>query len=73
MLQKIKEFLPYDWNRKVFLLLSDGWVYEGYIDDILEVLYEVDGIVEDFYIVTPEYDKFALYCEDGGCLVIYEK
>ena len=55
------------------MLLSDGWVYEGYIDDILEVLYEVDGIVEDFYIVTPEYDKFALYCEDGGCLVIYEK
>ena len=72
-LYKIKELLAYNWNRKLFLILYDGWVYEGYIDEVLSVLAETDGIIEDFYIVTPEYDKFAMYCNDGDCIIIYEK
>ena len=72
-LNKIKELLVYDQNRKLFLILSDGWVYEGYMDEILAVLAETDGIIEDFYIVTSEYDKFAVYCDDGNCILIYEK
>ncbi|WP_168356630.1 DUF6756 family protein [Petralouisia muris] len=73
MLAKIKERLSYDWNKKVYLILSDGWVYEGYIDNIIDVLEEVDGLLEDFYIVTPQFDKFAAYSDDGQCLVFYEK
>lgn len=73
MLAKIKVCLPYDWHKKIYLILSQGWVYEGYIDSIIDVLNEVDGLLEDFYIVTPEFDKFASYCDDGGCLVFYEK
>lgn len=73
MLARIKELLPYDWNKKIYLILSQGWVYEGYIDNIIDVLNEVDGLLEDFYIVTPQFDKFAAYCDDGGCLVFYEK
>ena len=72
-LSKIKERLEYDWKKKLFLILSDGWVYEGYIDEILSVLIETDGLIEDFYIVTPEYDKFAMYCDDGDCILIFEK
>jgi hypothetical protein len=30
--RKIKEQLSYDWNKKIYLILSDSWVYEGYID-----------------------------------------
>ena len=70
---KIKEFLEYDWNKKLFLILSDGWVYEGYIEEILSVLAETDGLIEDFYIVTPKYDKFAMYCSDGDSISIFEK
>lgn len=73
MLAKIKELLSYDWNNKIYLILSQGWVYEGYIDNIIAVLNEVDGLLEDFYIVTPQFDKFAAYCDDGGCVVFYEK
>ena len=73
MLSKIKERLSYDWNKKVYLILSDGWVYEGYIDTITDVLNEVDGLLEDFYIVTPQFDKLAAYTDDGQCLCIYEK
>ena len=73
MLAKIKERLLYDWNKKIYLILSDGWVYEGYIDIITDVLSEVDGWLDDFYIVTPQYDKLAAYSDDGQCLVFYEK
>ena len=73
MLAKIKEQLSYDWNKKIYLILSDGWVYEGYIDTITDVLNEVDGLLEDFYIITPQFDKFAAYTDDGQCLCIYEK
>ena len=52
MLAKIKERLLYDWNKKIYLILSDGWVYEGYIDIITDVLSEVDGWLDDFYIVS---------------------
>ena len=31
MLSKIKEFVPGTGKKKVFLILSEGWVYEGYI------------------------------------------
>jgi hypothetical protein len=70
---QIKEILEYDWNKKLFLILSDGWVYEGYIEEILSVLAETDGLIEDFYIVMPEYDKFAMYCSDGDSISIFEK
>ena len=73
MLAKIKERLSYDWNKKIYLILSDGWVYEGYIDAITDVLNEVDGLLDDFYIVTPQFDKFAAYTDDGQCLCFYEK
>ncbi|WP_275443720.1 hypothetical protein [Petralouisia muris] len=73
MLAKIKERLSYDWNKKIYLILSDGWVYEGYIDTMIDVLNEVDGLLEDFYIVTPQFDKFAAYTDDGQCLCFYEK
>ena len=73
MLAKIKEGLSYDWNKKIFLIVSDGWVYEGYIDSVIDVLNEVDELLEEFYIVTPQFDKLAAYCDDGRCLVFYEK
>lgn len=73
MLAKIIECMSYDWNKKLYLILSEGWVYEGYIDKIIDVLNEVDGLLEDFYIVTPHFDRFAAYSDDGQCLIFYEK
>ena len=58
---------------KAYLILSDGWVYEGHIDEIIAVLSETDGIaIEDFYIVSPKFDSFAMFCSDGDCFGIYE-
>lgn len=73
MLEEIKIRLSYDWNKKVYFILSHGWVYEGYLDSIIDVLDETDGLLKDFYIVTPQFDKFAAYCEDDERLIFYEK
>lgn len=71
MLNTITKELEYNWDKKLYLILSDRWVYEGYIDEIITVLCEVTGNVEDFYIVSLEFDSMVAYCDDGGCLVFY--
>ena len=73
LLDNIKQYFINRNIKKLFLILSDGWVYEGYIDEIITVLSEIDGVIEDFYIVTPKFDSFAVYCSDGDCASIYEK
>ncbi len=73
LLGSVKRAIPYDWHRKVFLILSDGWVYEGFIDEIISVLTEADALIDCFYIVTPEYDKVAAYSGDGDCILILAK
>lgn len=73
MLAKMKELLSCDLGKKVYLILSQGWVYEGYIDSIISVLSEIDGLQEDFYITTPQFDRLAAYCDDGQCVTLYRK
>lgn len=72
MLQTIKDKFEYDWNKKLFLIVNDGWVYEGYIDEIIEVLSQIDSSIDDFYIVSAQFDRIAVYCDDGGCLGFYK-
>lgn len=43
----------------------------GYIDEIIDVLSEVTGMIEDFYIVSLDFDKMAVYCSDGDCIAYY--
>ena len=73
MIHGVKETMKYDWTKKLFLILCDGWVYEGYIDEMITVMNETEGMTGDFYFVTPQYDRFAAFCEDGDCMVYYEK
>lgn len=73
MLNTIKEKLEYNWNKRLYLILDDGWVYEGFIDEIIIVLREISLNIEDFYIVSLDFDSMAAYCGDGDCLVFYRK
>lgn len=73
MLQSIKENMEYNWDKKLYLIVDDGWVYEGYIDEIVIVLGEITGNINDFYIVSLQFDRMAVYCDDGDCIVYYKK
>ena len=56
-------------------LLKDKPVKYWIRTEIEEIIKEksVDRERFYFYIVTPQFDKFAAYTDDGQCLCIYEK
>ncbi|MBO4524592.1 MAG: hypothetical protein J5723_07935 [Ruminococcus sp.] len=70
---KTREYISEKTDGKVFLILSQGWVYEGFIDEIMTILGETDYHLNDFYIVSPKYEWLAAYCDDGDAMVIFEK
>ena len=66
-ISKIKEYFCDD-DKTYYLILSQGWVYEGYISEIQKVLYETTTLLVDFYIVSKKFDKAICHCDDGECL-----
>lgn len=61
-----------DKNLKLFLILEDGWVYEGYADEIFTVL-ENSNCYYDFYIVSSKFDWFIAVSDIEDNAVIYKK
>ena len=47
-------------DQKLFLILSDGWVYEGYVDEIFKVLNKIDSHIE-FFILSKKFDWFIVH------------
>ncbi len=72
-LQNIKIVVSDIITDRLYMILSEKWVYEGYIDEIVAVLSNTDYLLEDFYIVSPKYDWCIAYCSDGDCAVLYKK
>lgn len=72
-LRKVQSMMPQTTDEKFYMIVSQGWVYEGYIDEIIRVLNETDGLLEDFYIVSKKFDWNITYCNDGGCAIMYYK
>lgn len=60
-------------SRQFYLIQSDGWVYEGYVKEIMTVLSEVDGLIDDFYVVSKHFDWFIAHTDDGDCMVYFYK
>jgi len=73
-ISNIKTFTPPENLSDLhWLILSQGWVYEGNIDEIIAVLSETDGFLDDFYVVSKKYDRMIVYCEDGDCMSLMIK
>ena len=70
-LRQVSNWIGENKDRKCYVILSQGWVYEGYIKEIFLVLGETDGLLEDFYIVSPDFEWIISYCDDGKCAVLY--
>ncbi len=68
-LQQVSNMIEQDNDRKLYMLLSQGWVYEGHKKEIFNVLKETDGLLEDFYIFSPDFDWMVSYCDDGETAV----
>ena len=72
-LQEIHSRMPETEDDKFYMILSEGWVYEGYAEEIFAVLNEVDCVLEDFYIVSRKFNWFVSYCTDAGSAMIFQK
>lgn len=72
-LKAIKAAVPLNPDEKLFLILSEGWVYEGYIDEIFKVLNKTDVWNEDFFIISKKYDWFIVHDWIDWCAFMYQK
>ncbi|MDE5834255.1 MAG: hypothetical protein K2H26_01895, partial [Ruminococcus sp.] len=67
-IDSIKSLVPeYSDNMECFCILAEGWVYEGKISAILNVIPEV-FMVTDYYIISKKFDWVVVNCDDGECL-----
>ena len=56
-----------------YYINNSGWVYEGKLPEVMKIIGDSSGMVEDFYIL-PKREKFdwvVCYCGDGDCMGIY--
>ena len=71
---KIDELIPKSNRPAKYYYINDcGWVYEGKLPEIIKILGDCSGMVEDFYIL-PKREKFdwvVCYCGDGDSMGIY--
>ncbi|MBR5370776.1 MAG: hypothetical protein IK130_01030 [Oscillospiraceae bacterium] len=72
-LKKVRALLPCPEDCKLYLITSEDFVYEGYPAEIFSVIDEAECMMDDFYILSPKFEWFLLYCDDGDCAVLYEK
>lgn len=70
-LNKIRNEIVTD--KKLFLILPEGWVYEGYLNEIITVLSETDGWLQDFYIISNKFDWFVVHDYLADCAQMYRK
>lgn len=70
-LEKIRTEIATD--GKLYLILSEQWVYEGYLNEIITVLSETDCWLQDFYIVSPKFDWFVVHDYIEDCAKTYRK
>ena len=71
-METIKKEIP-DKHQKLFLILDDGWVYEGYTDELFAVLEETSWALTDFYIVSSKFDWFIAVSEIEDNATMYKR
>ena len=73
---KIDELIPKKNRPAEYYYINDsGWVYEGKLSEIIRVLGDCSGLVEDFYILPKRerFDWVVCYCGDGDCMSIIKR
>lgn len=71
-LKTIKSTPTLDTDQKLFLILSEGWVYEGYVDEIFKILNKIDSHIE-FFLLSKKFDWFIVHDYIEECAFMYHK
>ena len=51
-----------------YLITDGGWLYEGTLPAVIEILLEYPPDMEDFYLFPKHYEYVVAYCDDGECM-----
>ncbi|MDE6004083.1 MAG: hypothetical protein K2G88_01700, partial [Oscillospiraceae bacterium] len=62
--KSIKNWLP-DKNKYYYFLTVYGWLYEGTINGILQLLEEDPLMLQEFYIFPKDYSLVIIYDDDS--------
>ena len=71
---KIDELIPKENRPNEYYYINDyGWVYEGKLPEIIQILSDCSMMIEDFYILPKRerFDYVVCYCGDGDTMVVY--
>jgi len=71
-LKTIKEEIP-DNKEKLYLILEQGWVYEGYPDTVFSVLNETDCWLSNFYILSSKFEWFISVSDIEDNAIMYKR
>lgn len=69
-LSTINSSLPTNVEQKLFLLLEEGWVYEGYADEIFLILKKLDFHI-NFFVLSNRFDWFIAHDYIDECAWMY--
>lgn len=69
-MKTIKDAVP-NKEQKLFLILCDGLVYEGEIDEMFTILNE-SACIQEFYIVSSKFDWFIVVSDVEDSAFIYK-
>ena len=68
-INQIDIMIPAKESKNVFyFLLNYGWVYEGHLTEIKCILNEINGLMEDFYIISKDFEWTVAHSDDGDCM-----
>ena len=69
-LGEIKSSLSSYVGQKLFLLLEEGWVYEGYADEMFQILKKIDYHM-NFFILSNQFNWFIAHDYIEECALMY--
>ena len=68
-MKNIFDMIPL-WNDRTFyyLLTDGGWLYEGTLPAIVQVLSDYPISMEEFYLFPKNYSWLITHSDDAGCM-----
>ena len=69
----IKNGLPLNGDEKMYFIVSEGWVYEGYKEEMFQALSRTVVRIADFFIVSSKFDWFVAHDYIDECASLYQK
>ncbi|MBQ8569499.1 MAG: hypothetical protein IJ446_09825 [Oscillospiraceae bacterium] len=56
-------------DKYLYLITDGGWVYEGVLGEMINVLCRIPPYIEEFYIFPKDNSWLIIHTDDGECML----